>query len=233
MVRKRCTEPKSLDDSAKVYSKGPVDPRKFQCENCSEIFSEEEFEHHACLYDEFHQLNTTPGSEETKLQQLQRSTISIMKGNQASMSEMLRSNKSKTSNIECSKCCRKFVHENGLYRHYDMHIGELLAESPPVNPDVLQPVALCVFCGEIFSNDAQAWDHIVSYHLHVDNIIIHSQVPMEHELENSVLDSNNNIIVKVSIEVSSCFCAFIKQLCLFRMEQQIKTPQIMQRRVAH
>jgi hypothetical protein len=181
------------------FIKGPV-TCVVRCENCEEIFSEVDFEEHACLYNEFHQLSTVPNIEETKMQQLHRNTIDIMKGNQSIIRDMTRDSKSKAAGgIECSKCCRKFVHENGLYRHWDMHIGELLAESPSEDPNVLQPVALCVFCGEVFPSDEQAWNHLVSHHVHVDPGINHSKLPLVIEPNNSQLDANNNNTVEVSL----------------------------------
>jgi hypothetical protein len=158
------------------------------------------------MYNEFNQLNTVPDEGQSDLQQLQRETLDIMKGNQSIIREMTRENR---SNVECSMCCRKFVHENGLYRHWDMHIGELLAESRSSSENDLQPVALCVFCGEVFSNDTLAWDHLARNHIYVDSEITHTKVPMELDSENFALEANNNA-VEVSSRVSQHICTFVK-----------------------
>ena len=142
---------------------------------------DEQFQIHACQYNEFQQLNTVPGNEETELQQLQRRTINLMKENVANIREITKDSTNVCSEIECSLCCRKFVHENGLYRHWEMHFGELLAESRVEDPKIIRSFALCVFCGEVFICEIGAWDHLVSHHVLIDE---NKYLP---------LDTNNNI----------------------------------------
>jgi hypothetical protein len=163
-----------------------------QCENCNVIFNEEEFLQHACMYDEFQQLNSVPGEEETELQKLQRRTMQVMKENVVKIREITQTKTNTDETIECSKCCRRFVHANGLYRHWDMHIGELLAESQPEDMQKCEPVALCIFCGEIFGSSNQAWDHLVSNHVHIGSISLEAVVD---KVETQEIDCNNNVLM--------------------------------------
>lgn len=75
--------------------------------------------------------------------------------------------KAKQSNYECIVCSRKFVHDSGLYRHYDKHFGEIIKKSPPAS-NTLHPVVLCVFCGETTTKESDAWKHFTQVHLEVE-----------------------------------------------------------------
>jgi hypothetical protein len=74
--------------------------------------------------------------------------------------------KAKQSNHECFVCTRKFVHESGLYRHYDKHIGEILEKSS-FKTDQLYVVILCSLCGECFTMENDLWCHLQINHMEV------------------------------------------------------------------
>lgn len=74
--------------------------------------------------------------------------------------------KAKQANFECFVCMRKFVHESGLYRHYDKHIGEILERSP-LKGNKLHSVILCAFCGETFTMETDVWEHLQLNHFEV------------------------------------------------------------------
>lgn len=116
------------------------------------------------MFDENHvmiPIDEVPDSE-TDLQKLHCITLEILEKNQQKLSEInQKDRKAKSSNFECSKCCRKFVHESGLFRHWDKHIGELIDPSPEDLPDVSISVTLCNLCHEIFGVESDAWDHYV------------------------------------------------------------------------
>jgi hypothetical protein len=149
------------------------------------------------MYDEFQQLNTVSGEEETEIQKLLHRVTNVMKENIKKIREMTQILSDTEDTIECSKCCRRFVHANGLYRHWDMHIGELLAESRPDNINECESVGLCVFCGEVFAADSEAWDHLVSHHVQINSNL--SDADTQEVPEDT---SNNDSTVR---EVHRCF----------------------------
>lgn len=153
-----------------------------QCTHCNEIFTSESFGLHVCEYTENNEkilaeiIQEDPG--ESEFQKLQRSTFEMIKANQAHIRKFLemidppevlpaKEEKAKQSNFECFVCTRKFVHESGLYRHYDKHIGEILEKSP-YKSDKLHPVILCAFCGETFTMEQDLWAHLQRTHFEVN-----------------------------------------------------------------
>lgn len=134
---------------------------------------------HVCMYDENHKL-IEPGSatmlRETEFQKLQRCTLELLENNQSILREMINRDKSKSSDLECFKCCRKFVHEAGLGRHYEKHIGEILEMSPPEEEEKLTMITLCVICGEVFAESSDAWNHLQVYHVQVSDEVCHWKI---------------------------------------------------------
>lgn len=135
-----------------------------------------------CLFDENHQLIPIEvlNNTQTEMQKLHNCFMEQLNKNQNFLEEL--NTKKKNSNPligECFKCCRKFVHETGLFRHLDRHIGELLALSPPENPDSLASVTLCIICGEVFGLVNEAWDHLLRYHINVVKGAKHEPVSVE------------------------------------------------------
>ena len=119
------------------------------------------------MFDENHvmiPMEELPQSEpETELKKIFRNSMELLTKNQSSLTELYQkaTNKVKDSSFECSKCCRKFVHESGLFRHWDKHIGELLSPSPAEDSDFCRSVTLCTICHEVFSLESEAWDHYI------------------------------------------------------------------------
>lgn len=97
-------------------------------------------------------------------------SISVIETNQTLLKSFipkdLKSVKS-SEPIECSKCCRQFVHEGGLHRHWDIHVGEILDPTKPENPEKISCVTLCVSCGEVFLNFSSAVVHLKSLHVEI------------------------------------------------------------------
>lgn len=119
------------------------------------------------MFDENHVMIPTeelPQSEpETELKKIYRHSMELLGKNQSALTDLYEkaTNKVKTSSYECNKCCRKFVHESGLFRHWDKHIGELVSPSPAEDSDFCQSVILCTICHEVFGLESEAWDHYV------------------------------------------------------------------------
>lgn len=187
---------------------GLKDPVYFQCEHCEEIFIFEDFQMHVCNYDENHQLITIAPHSETEIQALHRYAMEILQENQLVLKELIKEKFPKPA--ECMICCRKFVHEAGLYRHWDKHIGEILKPSPPEDPEVMKCCPLCSACGEVFYDENEAWKHVQSKHITLNNQDLHLNVPegfvVGVEVEDSAdessqdnkkskLDLNNNVEV--------------------------------------
>lgn len=142
-----------------------------QCSHCDEVFTDDDFQMHVCTFDANHQLvpMATHSDPETELNMLHRSMMAQLVKNQKIIKDLASKKKGeKAFSGECFKCCRKFVHESGLYRHWDRHIGELLPLSPVEQLDFLIPVTLCVWCGEVFGLERDAWDHLQSHHVYVE-----------------------------------------------------------------
>lgn len=150
-----------------------------QCENCEDVFTKESFNFHVCEYDENKQLIPTEIIQEHPVENefhiLQRATLKMLLVNQSQINKFLemlsphplpKDDKAKQSNHECFVCTRKFVHESGLYRHYDKHIGEMLKQSI-VKSNRLHPVILCAFCGECFTIEQDVWAHLLNTHFQV------------------------------------------------------------------
>lgn len=122
---------------------------------------------HVCLYDENHKL--VPPIEvidegESEMDKILRGTRSLFLANRDKAVNLM---SDAEKNFDCSKCCRKFVHESGLYRHWDQHIGELLAPSPKEDMEVKKWVTLCKQCGEVFGVETDAFSHAMTYHFEV------------------------------------------------------------------
>lgn len=153
----------SLLKSCKSFSLA----RMVQCTHCNQIFTNQEHEMHVCLYNENQQL--VPLIEvfeenETELGKTLRCTLSDLSTNREKAANLV---SEAGKNMECPKCCRKFVHESGLYRHWDKHIGELLEPSPHEDPNVKKEVVLCLICGEVFTINIEAITHMLTHHFEV------------------------------------------------------------------
>lgn len=89
---------------------------------------------------------------------------------QSAIRDILQKFSDKDSNlsrpVECRICCRKFVHETGLYRHWDKHIGEILEPSPE-NLGIKQAIPVCTICGELQGSEIACWLHFEARHLTV------------------------------------------------------------------
>ena len=134
-----------------------------------------------CQYNENKQLIPTELIEEehpveNEFETLQCTTMKMLHFNQSQINKFLdmlspqqpalKDDKAKQSNHECFVCTRKFVHDSGLYRHYDKHIGEML--KPSVSKSTrLHSVILCSFCGECFTIEQDLWSHLIKMHFEV------------------------------------------------------------------
>lgn len=121
---------------------------------------------HVCSYTEDHRLiPVLPDFDkpETELKKMQKYFKKISSENQALLTELYQ----KSSSFECFKCSRKFVHEAGLFRHWDKHFGELIQLSPPEDPEVTKAVMQCALCDEIFATDSGVIIHLLTHHLEV------------------------------------------------------------------
>lgn len=128
---------------------------------------------HVCLFDENHLLIPIAKSvkDETEFETLARCMTEQLKKNQSDIKDLTAklSDPKSSSAVEssCFKCCRKFVHESGLSRHWERHIGELLELSPPENLEQVVSVSLCVICGQVFGLESEGWNHLQSHHVTV------------------------------------------------------------------
>lgn len=114
-------------------------------------------------------------NETSELKKLFKASITVNESNQMILRSFipkdLRDVKSSSSEqqqqIECSKCCRQFVHEGGLHRHWDIHVGEILPLTKPENPNHITTVILCVNCAEVFLHFWRAIEHLKSSHVEI------------------------------------------------------------------
>ena len=133
---------------------------------------------------------------------LRRCTLEMLELNQTRIQKLLEMNeapvvhhkdeKAKQSNFECFVCTRKFVHESGLYRHYDKHIGEILKKSP-YKSDQIYSVILCAFCGETFAMEQDVWAHLQQRHLEVhenETFITFSEKELVYSITDPEKDKN-------------------------------------------
>ncbi|KAL7025395.1 hypothetical protein ACKWTF_013461 [Chironomus riparius] len=147
-----------------------------QCTYCDDVFTTDSFELHVCKYNEDKTLIEEFVQEqpvESDFEKVQRHASLILDQNNKLLQKILhgfsatagqsKEKKAKQSNHECFMCNRKFVHESGLYRHYDKHIGEILTQSHPAN--ALHSVTLCIFCGEVLITEQKVWKHLFDNHL--------------------------------------------------------------------
>lgn len=138
-----------------------------QCSHCNEIFVSTDFQFHVCQYDENHRLlPTVANKEENEIEKINRCTRELLDENQTSIANLLGNG---IKDPQCFKCCRKFVNEAGLMRHYEKHVGQILDESPPENVNVGTIVVLCLVCGAVFGKPSEAWDHLQSDHIEVQD----------------------------------------------------------------
>lgn len=150
-----------------------------QCTNCDDTFANEAFKMHVCEYDENKKilpLEIIQENTENAFDSLFRNTIKLINENRSRLQKitegysasLIKDDKAKQSTFECFVCNRKFVHESGLYRHYDKHIGEMI--KPAKTEDgKLHSVILCVFCGQTFPmEDENIWNHLCKNHLELD-----------------------------------------------------------------
>lgn len=156
--------------------------------------------------------------EKDELGDLCIATIAVTEDNQTQLKALiprdLRDDKQQLKSvnephIECSKCCRQFVHEGGLHRHWDIHVGEILSPTKPVDPGHITCVILCANCGEVFLVFADAVAHLKSSHVEIiklsDNdtsTIVKSGNGAGHEF----IASKSNDLKNVSI-ASGAFCS--------------------------
>lgn len=150
--------------------------------------------------------------ERDELRDLCKATITVTEDNQTQLRAFiprdLRDDKQQLKSvnephIECSKCCRQFVHEGGLHRHWDIHVGEILSPTKPVNPSHITCVILCANCGEVFLVFADAVAHLKSSHVEIiklsDNdttAIVKSGNGAGHEFIASKSNDLNNVSIK-------------------------------------
>jgi len=148
-----------------------------QCTHCDDVFTSDAFELHVCKYDESNTLIEEFVQEhpvESDFEKVQRHTNLVMDQNRNMLEKILqgfssftagqfKDDQAKQSNHECFICKRKFVHESGLHRHYDKHIGEIIPQSELTN--ALHSVTLCIFCGEIFTTEQKVWKHLLNNHM--------------------------------------------------------------------
>lgn len=113
---------------------------------------------------------------ETELQEQQRITMQMLKENQLQLSQLTHEEKKKPK-VQCFKCCRKFVRDTGLDRHYDLHIGELMELSPLEDSRNIMMVTLCLMCSEVFWKESDAWEHIQMNHIEVVDSVRHFRIP--------------------------------------------------------
>lgn len=136
---------------------------------------------------------------ETAFQQHQRLTMEILKGNMSNLKQMIK-DKDGYSKLECFKCCRMFVYQNGLDRHFDRHIGELVDPSPVEEVDKFQFVVLCVFCSEVFWKDSDAWNHLKECHINVVDDVKSLKTPeiavLANHYEKNQVDSRTGEVKK-------------------------------------
>lgn len=145
-----------------------ADPVMFQCEHCNEKFTYNGFEKHVCAYDENHRPIVVELAEpESELKQDYRRVSELVEKNRIMMKNMMLS-ESKDKPVDCPICCRKFVKEDGLYRHWDRHIGEILEPSPECTGSKMALI-VCTLCCEVFSNSSEAWKHVVRFHVTMVN----------------------------------------------------------------
>lgn len=155
-----------------------------QCTHCDDVFTTDSFKFHVCKYDE----NQTIIEEfiqehpvESDFEKVQRHATVILHQNMKMLQNIIhgfsmtagQSNQDKTKQSihECFVCNHKFVHESGLYRHYDKHIGEILTPLQPTN--ALHSVTLCIYCGEVFTMEEKVWKHLLSNHLTLNENNLH------------------------------------------------------------
>lgn len=113
---------------------------------------------------------------ESEFQKLQRNTMEILQENMLQLKQWT-GEKKKKSKFQCFKCCRNFVHDTGLDRHYDLHVGELMELSPLEDRENLVMVTLCLLCSEVFWKKSDAWDHMQMHHIEVDDGVHHLRIP--------------------------------------------------------
>jgi hypothetical protein len=112
-----------------------------------------------------------------EFEMLRKSTMEMLASNQIIIRKQLESimpqtqsqpkdDRVKQSNHECFVCMRKFVHESGLYRHYDKHFGEILAKSK-LQTKQLYSAILCILCGECFAMECDIWSHLHIKHMEI------------------------------------------------------------------
>jgi hypothetical protein len=104
----------------------------------------------------------------------------------------IRDGKARQSNHQCFVCNRKFVHESGLYRHYDKHIGEIIPQSITVQKsNRLHSIILCSFCGETFTFEHNAWKHCFENHFEIkENELFVVFSPQEHGNDSPIATEN-------------------------------------------
>lgn len=157
----------------------------WQCTHCNVIFEDSLFNEHVCEYDENGAKIQIDDSEkmdcsdsiiesikkltihEHWFNQLAQNNIKINKILKDQHLKRGKEDKNKgSSHFQCTICFRKFVHESGLTRHMDKHVGDLL---PLPNTSLLndvpkQLVTRCM-CGEIFATNKEAIMHTQKKHI--------------------------------------------------------------------
>lgn len=177
------------------------DDENIQCVNCGLLFTTPTFKSHVCTHDEFQEpVPVIPNDSE--ILKLTRHIQSMMIQN-GERSKAMQKNK---RTLECKRCSRAFSTALGLQRHYEYHIGEILDPAPSEDTSKLINLTLCVFCGQVFAKEEDAWNHLVSSHVDVhdeDSGITHDDAACsETPAKKRKLDENNNTAVSL-IEISN------------------------------
>ena len=157
----------------------------WQCTHCNVIFEETLFNDHVCEYDEngakilVDENEKMDGSEsiaesskemtvfEHLLNQITQNNIRINKILKDQYLKRGKEDKNKgSSHFQCSICFRKFVHESGLTRHMDKHVGDLLPlPNISVQNDIPKQLVIRCMCGEIFATKKEALKHTQMRHI--------------------------------------------------------------------
>lgn len=145
---------------SREHSERSSDNENIQCANCGLLFTTTTFKSHVCTHDEFQEpIAVIP--KDSELLKLTRN-IELMMIKNVGDSKAMQKVKDK-----CKRCSRTFHTATGLQQHYEYHIGEIVDPAPSEDPSKLINLTLCVFCGQVFAKEEDAWDHLVSSHVHV------------------------------------------------------------------
>lgn len=157
----------------------------YQCTHCNVIFEDALFNEHICEYDEFGakikvEENESMDCSEIKIESSKKLTVhehwfNQITQNNVKINKILKDQhlkkgkeeKNKGSSLfQCTVCFRKFVHESGLTRHMDKHVGDLLPlPNISVQNDIPKQLVIRCMCGEIFATQKEALIHTQKRHI--------------------------------------------------------------------